>query len=105
MPDRVSSLRFADTARRLAAECRARGLAVPAFRSPPGPPAADRTVRRRPDGGVVVSVRIRGRPSSAVVADLVDGVIVANRLSGPQASEVRSELLAALSSTRPARAA
>jgi hypothetical protein len=108
VPEPASSLRFADAARRLALECRARGLSVPAFRSPPGLSGADRTVRQRADGGVVVAVRVRGRAMTAVVADLVDGVVVANsaRVQGAEADALRRELLAALEIVEPpARAA
>jgi hypothetical protein len=70
------------------------GLAPPSFRSPPGIEGADRTVRHRPDGGAVVSVRHRDRPFAAVLADLVEGVVVANRLEGKEAMRVRSTLWA-----------
>ena len=108
MPEPASSLRFAHAARRLAGECRARGLVVPAFRSPPGLSGADRTVRRRADGGVVVAVRVRGRPIATVLADLVEGVLVANRqvLEGGAVDTVRRQLLEALDvQDPPARAA
>lgn len=105
VPAAATSLRFADAARRLAAACRQRGLVVPAFRSPPSLPATDRTVRRRADGGAVVAVRVRGRPLSAVLADLVEGVVVVNRLGGAEAEAARSHLLAAVGVTVPARAA
>jgi hypothetical protein len=103
--DPASSVAFAEAARRLAAECRARGLIVPAFRSPPGLPAADRTLRRRPDGGVVVAVRVRGRAMSRVVVDLVDGVLAANRLGPEEAGQVRPDLLGAVQPPASARAA
>ena len=96
---------FADAARRLADECRARGLLVPAFRSPPAVAAAQRTLRRRPDGGVVVAVRVRGRPMPSVVADMVEGVLAANPLAADQSVTVRQELLAALELALAARAA
>jgi hypothetical protein len=105
MPHPAPSVRFAEAARRLAQECRARGLVAPAFRSPPGLEGVDRTLRRRPDGGMVVSVRIRGRPPSAVIADLVEGVVAANNLGADQAGAVRAELLALLAEPPPARAA
>ncbi len=108
MPESASSLRFADAARRLALECRARGLAAPAFRSPPGLTGADRTVRQRPDGGVVIAVRVRGRAMAAVLADLVEGVVVVNsaKVQGAEAELLRRELLAALEVVDPpARAA
>ena len=52
-----------------------------------------------------MAVRVRGRPLADVLADLVDGVIATNRLSGAQAESVRSDLLAAIEIVEPARAA
>jgi hypothetical protein len=86
---------FADLARRLAVASRAAGLAAPAFRSPPRRADALRTIRRLP-GGTVVSVRLRGRALPDVAADMVEGVVVANRLSGEAATRVRDTLRAAL---------
>jgi hypothetical protein len=88
----ADSLAFARSARALASEARRRGLTAPAFRSPPGLVGADRTLRRQPGGGAVVAVRRRGRRLHAVVADLVDGVVAANGLSGPAAERVRASL-------------
>jgi hypothetical protein len=107
MPEPASSLRVAEAARRLADECRARGLVTPGFRSPPGLSGADRTVRRRADGGAVVAVRLRGRSMGAVLGDLVEGVLVANapHLAGAEAEAVRRQLLAALGAAVGARAA
>jgi hypothetical protein len=101
----ATSLRFADAARRLAGACRDRDLVVPSFRSPPADPAVDRTIRRRADGGAVVAVRVRDRPLAAVLADLVEGVIVVNGLSGAEADIARSHLLAAVGLAAPAQAA
>ena len=70
----VTSLDFARTSRRVAAEARRGGLAVPVFRSPPATPGLDRTLKRRPDGSPVVAIRLGGRPEAAVCADLIDGV-------------------------------
>jgi hypothetical protein len=39
-----------------------------------------------------VSVRLRQRPWVAVLADMIDGVIAANRLSGAPADTVRTAL-------------
>jgi hypothetical protein len=90
-----SAVHFAETARRLGAAARAAGLAVPAFRSPPRVPGAARSIRRYP-GGVVVSVQLRGRPFAQVVADMVDGVVVTNRLAGESAKRLRAALSDAL---------
>lgn len=86
------SLQFAGTVRALGAAARARGLTVPSFRSPPKVPGVERTVRRRPDGSATVAVVVKGRPSEAVVADLIEGIIVANDLPGAEATRVRTHL-------------
>lgn len=82
---------FATSARLLAEAARAAGLRVPAFRSPPRLSGAHRTIRRYP-GGAVVAVRLRGRAIEAVVADMVEGVVVANRLTGDAALRARTLL-------------
>jgi hypothetical protein len=92
----ATSLNFSSAARALGQQARRRGYNVPGFRSPPRLPDADRTVRRRPDGAVSVSVRFRGRPWQAVLADMVEGVVVANRLRGSEADALRRVLWAAL---------
>ena len=85
-------MQFAGTVRTLGGAARARGLVVPGFRSPPKVPGAERTVRRRPDGTVTVAVVVKGRPLEAVVADLIEGIIVANELDGAEATRVRTHL-------------
>jgi hypothetical protein len=87
---------FAAAARLLGAEARARRLVVPGFRSPPRLAGADRSLRRRADGSAVVAVRLRGRPVDAVVADMVDGLLAANRLVGADADRHREPLVAAV---------
>ncbi len=101
--DRTSSLRFADAARRIGAAARELDLAVPAFRCPPRLPGVARTIRRYP-GGVVVSVRLTGRPFEAALADMVEGVLVANRIDASAASALRATLREAASPV-PGRAA
>jgi hypothetical protein len=46
----------------------------------------------------VVSVTLQGRVFAEVVRDMVDGVVVANRLEGELAGRVRSSLLRAITS-------
>ncbi|MCU1498443.1 MAG: hypothetical protein JWM47_2396 [Acidimicrobiales bacterium] len=87
-----SSLQFAATVRTLGGAARARGLVVPGFRSPPKVPGAERTVRKRPDGGSTVAVVVKGRPFQAVIADLIEGIVVANELPGAEATRVRTAL-------------
>ena len=101
--DRTSTERFAQAARRLGAAARAAGLTVPAFRSAPRRPGAPRTIRRLP-GGPVVAVVLRGRAFDDVLVDMVEGVVVANRLRDPAAQRIRRALLDALASAQIGRA-
>jgi len=98
--DRSSTVRFAHAARRLGAAARAAGLAVPAFRAPPRRPGAPRTIRRLP-GGSVVAVTLRDRAFVDVLADMVDGIVIANGLQEPAASRIRRALLDAVSAPSP----
>ena len=91
-----TALRFAEAARTLGDAARALGLTMPGFRSPPRLAGVHRTLRRR-STGITVAVRLRERPWAAVVADMVDGVVVANGLVGPAASTARAALWAAVS--------
>ncbi len=88
----ASALHFATTARLLSAEVRALGLEVPGFRSPPRLVGADRSLRRRAGTAPTIAVRLAGRPQPAVVADMIEGVVVANALSGPAADRCRAAL-------------
>jgi hypothetical protein len=56
---------------------------------------AVRTIRRMP-GGVVVAVQLRDRPFDRVAADMVEGVLVANRLEGEAALRMRAALCQSL---------
>jgi hypothetical protein len=103
-PMPASSVRFAGAARVLGDAVRRRGLQAPAYRSPPRVANADRTVRRRADGSVAIAVRVRGRPWSAVLADMIEGVVVTNRLEGPDADAARTALWAAVEADAPASA-
>jgi hypothetical protein len=105
VPLHPSATRFADACATLVRAARGSELEPPSFRSPPGIADAVRTVRRRPDGGAVVSVRHRGRPFMAVLADLVEGVVVANRLTGKEAMRARSALWEAVAALAQEEAA
>lgn len=105
VPVGATSLRFAQAARALGDAARRRELTAPAFRSPPRLAEVDRTIRRRFDGTATVSVRLRDRPWSAVLGDLVEGVVVANNLSGPAAMHARAALWAAVADDEPLLAA
>ena len=86
------TLQFAATVRTLASAARARGLVAPSFRSPPRVPGAERTLRWAPGGTATVAVLVRGRPYQAVVADMIEGIVVANRLDGLAATRARTAL-------------
>lgn len=94
--DTSASLRFAEAARLLAAEARRHGLKPPGFRCPPRVPGATRTVRWSAGGTCIVAVQVRGREFTDVIADLVEGVLVANQLTGQAADGWRIALRAAV---------
>ncbi len=87
----ASTVDFASAARTLTREARRRGLVGPSFRCPPRLVGVDRSIRRRGDGAIV-SVRLRGRPWPAVLADMIEGVVAANRLVAPEADRLRADL-------------
>ena len=99
----ASSVEFAHAARLLARAARRHGVTAPSYRCPPGLVGVDRTIRRRsgPDGAEavepVVSIRVRGRPREAVLGDMIEGVVVANRLEPPDADRVRTGLWSVMS--------
>ena len=93
--DVAPPIRFAELARRIGAAARAAGLVVPAFRTPPRRSGVPRTIRRLP-GGPVVAVRLRSRPTADVVNDMIEGVLVANGLTGDAAVRVRESLVQAV---------
>lgn len=93
--ERFTSVRFSAVAKALADEARRRGLTPPAFRSPPRLAGAARTIRRA-DERAVVAVQLKGREADEVAADMVEGVVVANGLSGAAAERCRDELRAAV---------
>lgn len=91
-----NAVSFATAARALGEAARAKGLVIPAFRSPPRLPGFDRTIRRQRDGSATISVQLAGRPWPAVLADMIEGVVVANDLNGPDAMRIRTALWSAL---------
>jgi len=86
-----SAADFAAAARTLSLEARRRGLVGPSFRCPPRLVGVDRSIRRRGEGAIV-SVRTRDRPWPAVLADMIEGVVVANQLASPASDRLRAEL-------------
>lgn len=91
----ATTVDFAAAARTLAREARRRGLVTPSFRCPPRLVGVDRSIRRRTDGAVI-AVRVRDRPLAAVHADMIEGVVVVNRLGPPDADRLRADLWVAL---------
>lgn len=92
----ATSVRFAAAARVLGRAARRRGLDVPGFRSPPRLAGVERSLRRTSSGTATVAVRLKGRPWPAVLADMIDGVVAANRLAGAEADRARTALWAAV---------
>jgi hypothetical protein len=93
----ATTIDFATAARALTREARGRGLVAPSYRCPPRLVGVDRSIRRRPSAGSVVAVRVSGRPLAAMLADMIEGVVAANRLIAPHADRLRAELWAAMS--------
>ena len=92
----ATTIDFASAARTLTREARRRGLIAPSYRCPPRIVGLDRSIRRRPDAGAVVAVRVAGRPLAAMVADMIEGVVVTNALLPPHADRLRAELWTAV---------
>lgn len=89
-------LAFAEAARQLGMAVRGLGLVMPSFRSPPRQVGRRRTLARHADGSVTVSVMVRNRLWVAVLADMIEGVVVANRMDGIDAEALRDQLWEAL---------
>ena len=92
---------FTEAARVLAQHSAEMGLVVPGFRSPPRTVGVNRTLRRSSVAqgdasgeiaGGVVAVRIADRPFTAVIGDMIEGVIVLNRMSPTDADRARTHL-------------
>lgn len=86
-----NTIEFANAARALTREARRRDLIGPSFRCPPRIVGVDRSLRRHA-GGVVVAVKLRGRPWVAVLSDMIEGVIAANQMGPPLADRLRADL-------------
>ena len=90
-----NAIEFAQAARTLTNVAQHLGLVGPSYRCPPRIVGVDRSLRRHVSG-VVISVKLRGRPWAAVLADMIEGVVAANGLGATQATRLRGELWAAL---------
>ena len=88
----ATSIRFAQAARALRTVVLRRGLEMPSFRSPPRLQGVQRSLTRRAAGMSTVAVRLRQRPWPAVLADMIEGIVVVNSLSGRAADDLRHEL-------------
>lgn len=92
----MTSLDFAEAARRLAEAARRAGHAAPGFRSPPRGAGCRRSIRRRRNGEAVIAVQMKHRPPVAVLADMIDGVIAANQVADSVAGDLRDQLWSAV---------
>lgn len=92
----MNSVGFAAVARRLGELARARGRTAPGFRSPPRLPGVNRSLRHESDGSATISVKLRGRPAVAVMADMVEGLIKAVGADGADSVRLRDEAWAAV---------
>ena len=87
----ATSIRFAQAARAMRSVVLSRGLEMPLFRSPPRLQGVQRSLTRRV-GSSTVAVRLRQRPWPAVLADMIEGVVVVNALQGRAADDLRHAL-------------
>ncbi|TML09274.1 MAG: hypothetical protein E6G39_16535 [Actinobacteria bacterium] len=94
----ATSIRFSHAARAMRRVVLQRGLDMPLFRSPPRLHGVQRSLTRRAIGASTVAVRLRQRPWPAVLADMIEGVVVVNALQGSDADELRNALWSALES-------
>lgn len=102
LPASGTTVDFSHAARLFALHARRHGLVAPSYRCPPRVIGVHRTLRRHA-GGAVVAVQVRGRPWAAVLADMIEGVVVVNRLAPPAADRIRTELWQAIGSPVPQR--
>ncbi|MDQ2677632.1 MAG: hypothetical protein M3Y51_02725, partial [Actinomycetota bacterium] len=93
---RTSATQFSECVRAVVQLCRRRGLKPPVYRSPPRIEGVDRSILRRANGTVIVAVRRGQRPLAAVRADVIEGAIVANQLTGESADRFRGLAWAAV---------
>ncbi|KAA0233065.1 MAG: hypothetical protein JJLCMIEE_02906 [Acidimicrobiales bacterium] len=94
------AVQFSEAVRVVSEAARSLALVSPSFRTPPRTPGVDRAITRRPTG-VMVALQVADRPFAAVMADLVEGVVAANNLSGVMAARIRRHLWDALTQAAP----
>ncbi len=94
----LTAVEFAALARAIASTVHQSGLAAPGFRCPTRIIGVDRTIRRLAGQEVagtvagIVAVNVKDRPLAAVVADMIEGVVILNQLSAVEAARVRAAL-------------
>ena len=88
----MSGSEFADAVRQLLQAATGEGMRTPAFKSPPRVATAERTIRWIAPDKAIVAVRRADRSADAVVADMIEGVVRANRLSGSDAQDAARKL-------------
>ncbi|MGI9577081.1 MAG: hypothetical protein ACR2OH_02650 [Microthrixaceae bacterium] len=92
----ATALEFSETVRTVVQLARRGGLRPPVFRSPPRYESVDRTILRRRSRPPVVAIRRLGRPLPAVQADVIEAIVVSNRLSYERADRFRRAAWGAL---------
>ena len=85
------SIKFSIAVRTLGRIADQLGYRIPQFRCPPPSAKYQRSVRKTGDENLSISIVIRGRPWLAILADIVEGFVIANIQSG-QDSEIRNIL-------------
>lgn len=88
----ANAVSFAAIGRVLTDQALTLGVSAPSFRSPPRIPGVRRSVTRNRDGSVTVSVIVSRRPLSAVVADMIDGLVLTSGLKADEARSLYDEL-------------
>jgi hypothetical protein len=92
----MSGSEFAQAVRQLMQATAGAGMRSPAFKSPPRLASAERTIRWIGPDKAIIAVRRADRPADAVMADMIAGVVRANRLSGSDAEDAARKLAACL---------
>ena len=83
---------FKNVAEKIQSGADSLGLTAPYFKTPPGISGHTRTLKRTDDEQWIVSVEIKERLTSVVIADMIEGVCAANSLDEKLAGEIRSHL-------------
>jgi hypothetical protein len=88
----TTSVDFATAGRILAQRASTLGFTALSFRSPPRLQGVRRSVVYNGDESVTVAVVVRDRPMGAVLADMIDGIVVASGADGTEASRLHDSL-------------